>query len=45
MLLVKPALEFMNQVYTVYDVTLIHDENQPAILIRLATKNPAHQKL
>ncbi len=39
----KTSFEFMNQAYTVYDVTLIHDENQPAILIRLATKNPAHQ--
>ena len=39
----KTSFEFMNQVYTVYDVTLIHDENQPAILIRLVTKNPAHQ--
>ncbi len=37
-------MQFMGQDYTLYDVTLIHDEGQPAILIRIATRNnPVHK--
>ena len=35
----KSSMQFMDQEYTLYDVTLIHEENQPAVLIRIATKN------
>lgn len=35
----KTEMQFMQQVYTLYDVTLILDENQPATLIRIATKD------
>ncbi len=41
----KTIMQFMGQAYTLYDVTLIHDESQPATLIRIATKNPEHQRL
>lgn len=35
----KTEMQFMQQFYTLYDVTLILDENQPATLIRIATKD------
>lgn len=35
----KTEMQFMDQAYTLYDVTLILDENQPATLIRIATKD------
>ena len=35
----KTETTFKNQTYTLYDVTLILDENQPATLIRIATKD------
>ena len=37
------SMSFMDQEYTLYDVALIHDENQEATLIRIATKNPAYK--
>lgn len=36
----KTQMQFMQEDYTLYDVTLILEENQPAILVRIATKNP-----
>ena len=39
----KTSMQFMDQEYTLYDVTLIHDEGHPATLIRVATRNPAHK--
>ena len=39
----KTQMQFMDQEYTLYDVTLILEENQPAILIRVATKEEAHK--
>ena len=39
----KTSLEFMGQEYTLYDVTLIHDENQEATLIRIATKDDQYR--
>ena len=39
----KTSMSFMDQEYTLYDVALIHDENQEATLIRIATKNPAYK--
>lgn len=39
----KTAMQFMEQDYTLYDVTLIHEENQPAVLIRIATKDAAYK--
>lgn len=39
----KTSMTFMEQTYTLYDVALIHDENQAATLIRIATKNAAHE--
>ena len=35
----KTQMQFMQQEYTLYDVTLILEENQPAILVRIATKD------
>lgn len=35
----KTEMQFMEQTYTLYDVTLILDENQPATLIRIATQD------
>lgn len=35
----KTEMQFMEQTYTLYDVTLIHDENQPATLMRIATRD------
>jgi hypothetical protein len=39
----KSTMMFMDIEYTLYDVSLIHEENQTAILTRVATKNNAHQ--
>ncbi len=39
----KTAMSFMDQEFTLYDVTLIHDQGQPATLIRIATRDPAHK--
>lgn len=39
----KTSMQFMDQDYTLYDVTLIHDEGQPATLIRVATRNDKHK--
>ena len=35
----KTTCEFMQQEYTLYDVTLIHEEQQEAVLMRIATKD------
>ena len=40
----KTSMQFMQDDYTLYDVTLILDENQPATLIRIATKDPAYRQ-
>ena len=40
----KTSLQFMGQEYTLYDVTLIHDENQEATLIRIATKDEQYKQ-
>lgn len=37
----KTSCEFMQHEYTLYDVTLIHEEQQAAVLMRIATKDPA----
>ncbi|SDY15994.1 hypothetical protein [Acinetobacter kyonggiensis] len=39
----KTAMRFMEQEYTLYDVALIHDEDQEATLIRIASKNAAYK--
>lgn len=39
----KTAMHFIDQEYTLYDVALIHDENQEATLIRIASKDAAHK--
>ncbi|MDQ9020087.1 hypothetical protein RFI02_03090 [Acinetobacter sichuanensis] len=39
----KTNMQFMQQNYTLYDVTLILEENQPAILVRIATKESAYK--
>jgi hypothetical protein len=39
----KTSMQFMQQDYTLYDVALIHDEDQAATLIRIATKNAAYK--
>lgn len=39
----KTTMQFMHEDYTLYDVTLILEENQPAILIRIATKNSLYK--
>ncbi len=39
----KTAMQFMDEDYTLYDVTLILEENQPATLIRIATKNKLYK--
>ena len=36
----KTSMQFMEQDYTLLDVALIHEDNQPATLIRIASKNP-----
>ena len=39
----KTSMQFMDQDYTLYDVTLIHDEGQPATLIRIATRDEQYK--
>ncbi len=39
----KTSMQFMDQDYTVYDVTLILEENTPATLIRIATRNKQYE--
>lgn len=39
----KTSMQFMDNEYTLYDVTLFLEEDQPAILARIATKNPDHR--
>ena len=39
----KSTFEFMNQSYTFYDITLFAEENQPAILARIATKDNSYK--
>ena len=34
----KTSMTFMNEEYTLYDVTLVLEDNLPATLIRIATK-------
>ena len=38
----KTSMQFMEQDYTLLDVALIHEDNQPATLIRITTKNPEY---
>ena len=38
----KTNMQFMEQDYTLLDVALIHEDNQAATLIRIATKNPEY---
>ena len=37
----KTTMQFMQQDYTLYDVTLLREDNSEATLIRIATKDPA----
>lgn len=37
----KTSMQFMQQDYTLYDVTLLREDNSEATLIRIATQNPA----
>lgn len=39
----KSQMTFMDNEYTLYDVSLIHEENQAAILTRIATQNNAYR--
>ena len=39
----KTSMNFMDNEYTLYDVTLFLEENQPAVLARIATKNQAYR--
>ncbi|MEQ1298550.1 hypothetical protein ABLT94_11780 [Acinetobacter soli] len=39
----KSSTTFMDETYTLYDVVLVLEDELPAILIRLATKNNAHE--
>ena len=39
----KTSMQFMDQDYTVYDVTLILEENTPATLMRIATRNKQYE--
>ena len=36
----KSDMQFMNQDYVLYDVALIHEEDQEAIILRVASKDP-----
>ena len=38
----KSTMNFMDQEYTLYDITLFMEENSPAILTRISTKNPEY---
>lgn len=39
----KTQVDCLDDTYTLYDVVFIHEEDQEAILIRIATQNPAYQ--
>ena len=39
----KTHMQFKDQEYTLYDVTLIHEDNQEAVIVRVATRNAAHK--
>jgi hypothetical protein len=39
----KSTFDFMNQTYTFYDITLFAEENEPAVLARIATKDPQYK--
>lgn len=39
----KTEMNFMDQHYVLYDVSLIHEEKQEAVLVRVATKDPAYK--
>ena len=39
----KTQMQFMQQEYTLYDVTLILEEDLPAILVRIASKDVAYK--
>lgn len=39
----KTAMTFMDQEYTLYDVTLVLEDHLPAILIRIATQNNSYK--
>ncbi|MCK4101477.1 hypothetical protein [Acinetobacter radioresistens] len=39
----KTSMQFMDQDYTIYDVTLILEENTPATLMRIATRNKQYE--
>lgn len=40
----KTSMTFMDQEYTLYDVTLVLEDHLPAILIRIATQNNSYKK-
>lgn len=37
------TMSFMQQDYVLYDVALIHEDQQEAVLVRIATKDPSHK--
>ncbi|CAM4223656.1 hypothetical protein MMP66_01665 [Acinetobacter dispersus] len=39
----KTSMQFMQEEYTLYDVTLVLEDDLPAILIRIATKNELYK--
>ncbi|MBV6559218.1 hypothetical protein JL987_14020, partial [Acinetobacter baumannii] len=39
----KTSMSFMGAEYTLYDVTLVLEDNLPAILVRIATKNDLYK--
>ena len=39
----KTTMQFMQDEYTLYDVTLVLEDDLPAILIRIATKNDLYK--
>jgi hypothetical protein len=39
----KTSMQFMQDEYTLYDVTLVLEDTLPAILIRIATKNDLYK--
>ncbi|WP_122899674.1 hypothetical protein [Acinetobacter sp. B51(2017)] len=40
----KTSMQFMQQDYTLYDVTLLREDNAEATLIRIATRDPQYSK-
>jgi hypothetical protein len=40
----KTSMQFMQQDYTLYDVTLLREDNSEATLIRIATRDPQYAK-